>query len=122
MQYASRDHHPARHHNNRVTEEKVMGLLGKYKPARGGHAPGHLRDGLYAWIGNGADDELVKVGYDEVDIAVGQLLGALWNCTDVLPGGVRQDLADLGIAAGSVASAVRQLKPRLRRMVESYMR
>ncbi|MBI4269061.1 MAG: hypothetical protein HY615_01905 [Candidatus Rokubacteria bacterium] len=88
-----------------------MSLLGKYDPRRGGHAPGHLRDAFYAWIEDGAEAETVTVGYDDVEKPAAWLLGALWNCTDVVPGDVRQKVEGIVDArVGSVASAVRHLK------------
>jgi hypothetical protein len=80
----------------------------RYQPARGGHAPGHLREALYQWIENGASASFVLV--EETEVPAQTFLGLLWNCSDTLPSDVRQDLRRCGIDAGSVASAVRQLR------------
>ena len=94
-----------------------MSLTGKYHPARGGHAPGHLREALYEWIEDGASAETVTVGYDEVEKPAEWLLGMLWNCRDTLPGDVAQEVEDIVCArscievrVGTVAAAVRRLK------------
>jgi hypothetical protein len=76
-------------------------LRGKYVPARGGHAPGHLReafcaavDAYAAWE---ADDPIpeVEVGYNEVPMRIDDVFGLMWNCTDVMPGILGQQIGDL---------------------------
>ena len=58
----------------------------RFNPARGGHAPGHLRD----WF-----TELVKDEYDNSDpppLSLHRLCGLLWNCTDVMPSDLRDEV------------------------------
>jgi hypothetical protein len=66
----------------------------KFNPARGGHAPGHLRDWFCALV---IDDEtpaeMIGVGRD-----VAWLVGQLWDCTDVMP---RAACATLDLPDGS---------------------
>jgi len=64
-----------------------------YQPARGGHAPGHLRDAFQVWL-----DAWEMAGWDgynhpkvkthEINgkpAGLRWLTGQLWNCTDCLP-------------------------------------
>lgn len=75
----------------------------RYNPARGGHAPGFLRDPFCEWIGDGAKETTVEV--DEERRPLRWLVGQLWNCTDILPG---TECEDLDIPRGSTyAQAVR---------------
>ena len=57
----------------------------KYKPSRGGHAPGHLRDALLEYLDGDSESDTVTVGYEERVMPLKWLVGQLWNCTDVLP-------------------------------------
>lgn len=82
-----------------------------YLASRGGHAPGHLREALLEWIGNTEAFE-VAVGYSEMVKPIKWVFGQLWNCTDILPGSVVQDLQDIDIDVHerrTYASAVRKL-------------
>jgi hypothetical protein len=99
-----------------VRRDQTMLASGPYRrhsfnPARGGHAPGHLREMLYHWIDEQAmeGDVATTEGADE-SCAVDRLLGKLWNCTDTHPSDVVSRLRDFGIEAGGVASAVRAIK------------
>jgi len=49
---------------------------------------------------------------DEESFGVDWLLGQLWDCSDTLPSIVRTRLRDFDIEAGSVAAAVRAIKPK----------
>ena len=64
--------------------------MGKFNPARGGHAPDYLREAFQdaiAWDGELAKTVVIDdVGIDEEERSLGWLAGQLWNCTDVLPG------------------------------------
>jgi hypothetical protein len=53
----------------------------KYIAARGGHAPGHLREWLLSYV---EPDEHPDV--DEDRPALWALTGLLWNCTDIIGG------------------------------------
>ena len=71
----------------------------KYKPNRGGHAPGHLRDQLI---------ELIEEDIKPENYSVDTLYGKLWNCTDCAPGSMCDHV---GLPQGSsFAQVVRKLK------------
>jgi hypothetical protein len=78
-----------------------------FDAARGGHAPGHLREPFLDLIE--ATHSAAPVHREPPDPAViRQLTGQLWNCTDTLPGGYCQDL---GLPRGSsYAQAARRLR------------
>lgn len=79
----------------------------KYKPNRGGHAPGFLRDAFQEWVEEG-DQEKKTVIIDDEEKPLNWLLGQLWNCTDILPG---CDCMLLDIPSGSTyAQAVRSIR------------
>jgi len=79
----------------------------KYKPNRGGHAPGFLRDAFQEWVEEG-DQERKTVIIDDEKKPLNWLLGQLWNCTDILPG---CDCMLLDIPSGSTyAQAVRSIR------------
>ena len=78
-----------------------------YKPSRGGHAPGHLRDALLEYLDEGSDLDTVVVGEEERIVPLRWLVGQLWNCTDVLP---QEYCAMFDIRQGSTyAKAVRTI-------------
>ncbi|CAO4183532.1 BRA0787 family protein [Methylorubrum aminovorans] len=71
----------------------------RYKPARGGHAPGDLRNAFLeaieafeAWE-EGADEPTVDVRDRPVTIT--RLCGLLWNCSDTMPGSEQRVLEDM---------------------------
>jgi hypothetical protein len=73
----------------------------RYKPARGGHAPGHLRDEFCDWL----DRAQSRPGL--ATPAPSHRFRHLWNCTDILPG---THCNDLDLPPGSTyAQAVRLL-------------
>ena len=77
-----------------------------YKPNKGGHAPGHLRDAFCEWIEEGNSSMTIKL--DDEPKPLEWLLGQLWNCTDILPGTYCNELE---IPQGSTyAMAVRKTK------------
>jgi len=90
----------------------------RYNPARGGHAPGHLRNAFCDWweYPCGLDDrrqcpcdldELVSIGDYGDRRPVRWLVGRLWNCTDIMPGDICNDL---DLAPGSTyAQGVRRI-------------
>ena len=80
----------------------------KFNPARGGHAQGHLRDAFLEAVEVDDDNPVVAVGYDEVPMALSQLCGLLWNCTDVLPSHIC-DTLDLPLGS-TYAVAARALR------------
>jgi hypothetical protein len=83
-----------------------------YRPNRGGHAPGHLRDAFTDWVD--ADDyskDTVVVGDAKLVKPIRWLLGQLWNCTDIMPVMLCEDLE---VTQGSTyARAVRKLAQQL---------
>lgn len=62
------------------------GIAMRYKPNRGGHAPGHLREAFLQYLDEESDSEMITVGYEEDVMPLRWLLGHLRNCTDILPG------------------------------------
>ena len=101
----------------------------RYNAARGGPAPGHLREALLAclddsaaehWYDKLTDDETLIFHYVPMQIRWEKmtlrerarwLCGQLWNCTDILPG---MACADLDLPEGSTyARAVRKLRDEL---------
>ena len=86
-----------------------------YSPARGGHAPGDLRDAFAeavdafaAWRDGDAEP---RVEVRERPVPISALCGLLWNCRDALPSLLRTALEDAGFErCGSYASAARQMK------------
>jgi hypothetical protein len=70
---------------------QTMSILisSRYRPARGGHAPGDIRDAflvaleeLRGWA-PGTAEPTAEVRERQVPLSV--LCGLLWNCTDTLP-------------------------------------
>ena len=61
-----------------------------YRPNRGGHAPGDLREAFLTWAEEwwhsepGHEPQTVEVA--GVEKPIRWLLGQLWNCTDCVPG------------------------------------
>ncbi len=60
-----------------------------FNPARGGHAPGDIRDAFeeaieafQQWDG-GEPEPLVDVR--DQDVPISRICGLLWNCTDIMP-------------------------------------
>ena len=78
----------------------------RFNPARGGHAPGHLRDWFINYVETGElDEEMVEQGR-----TLRWLFGQLWNCSDIMPG---IDCDELDLPRGSTyARAVRSLRVR----------
>ncbi|UCC38765.1 MAG: hypothetical protein JSV96_13205 [Candidatus Aminicenantes bacterium] len=71
----------------------------KFSPAKGGHAPGYLRDAFHEYL------ETEQVVIDEVERPIKWLIGQLWNCTDIMPS---EYCSLLDIPSGSTyAQAVR---------------
>ena len=70
----------------------------RYNPARGGHAPGYLRSIFEDAVTEGWPDSLAELGdADEIPGSTATersrwLLGRLWNCSDVMPGALCDDL------------------------------
>lgn len=93
-----------------------------YNPARGGHAPGDVRDAFVEAIDafadwpDGAPEPTVEIR--EQDVPISAVCGMLWNCSDTLPSLLRSVLEDVGIErCGSYASAARQMKPAIAKQV-----
>ena len=78
----------------------------KYNPARGGHAPGYMRDGLLMALRKAGDNSKEEAWWNYLDMTFFDpmlmilwktwtpkqraiwLTGQLWNCRDILPGSV----------------------------------
>jgi hypothetical protein len=72
----------------------------KYKANRGGHAPGDLRDAFVYYLEQGKMDE-------DSNMTLRELIGKLWNCTDILPS---HECEQLNLPRGSTyAQAVRAI-------------
>jgi hypothetical protein len=101
----------------------------KYNPARGGHAPGHLRSGLLTALRQSWDNSNEETWWNYLDLTFFSLIqeirwdswtpkergiwliGQLWNCHDVLPGSI---CALAGLSQGSsYAQLVRQLRSQI---------
>ena len=91
-----------------------------YRPARGGHAPGHLREAFGnaveaydAWR-PGEPEPVVEI--DGEQHTVGKVFGLLWCCTDILPGhlvGMVNDQLGDNLGLHTYAAAARALKAKL---------
>jgi hypothetical protein len=68
----------------------------RYNPARGGHAPGHLRQAFLDYLDERDNhpslDDAIEAGTE--DRTLRWLIGQLWNCSDILPSGSRMTLKD----------------------------
>lgn len=69
----------------------MQSVLGNYSPARGGHAPSHLRDAfsdavdaIEQWA-PGEPEPIIYVGRSQEEWPVRKAVGVLWNCTDFMP-------------------------------------
>ncbi len=80
----------------------------RYKPNRGGHAPGHLRDAFVESLYT--DDPNIEV--DDTQRSVEWLCGQLWNCSDIMPG---EDCDSIELPRGSTyAKAARMILYRIK--------
>ena len=90
----------------------------RYSPARGGHAPGDVRDAFLEALEDmrgwrtGTPEPTAEVRGQAIPIS--RLCGLLWNCTDIMPGhacGDMQHVIDEFPNAGATyAQAARALK------------
>lgn len=72
---------------------------------RGGHAPEHVRDAFCAALEkfteweDGEPEPVVEfeVNYEPVEIGISRACTLVWNCTDVLPGGLVQQAEEAGL-------------------------
>ncbi len=90
------------------------------KLLRYGHAPGHVRDTFLAaaaaYVGWNAGEPEPEVGYEVADetrpIPISRACDLLWNCTDIIPGGVFRELQDCGLTIGrqTYAACARAMK------------
>jgi hypothetical protein len=91
----------------------------RYNPARGGHAPGHLRDAFEEWAYDTDSPSGDAALRQEVVMHNGHmrtldwLIGRLWNCTDIMPGSLCDQL-DL-LTGSTYAQGVRSVKEYLTR-------
>jgi hypothetical protein len=67
------------------------------------HAPGHIRDAFTEWIEDGTGPEI-----DGVPVSRRLVIGQLWNCTDIMPSSICDDL-DMPLGS-NYAQAVRRLE------------
>jgi hypothetical protein len=86
-----------------------------YNPARGGHAPGDVRDAFASAIEAydvwrfGAPEPTVELRDRQVPIS--RICGLLWNCSDTLPNLWCRYFEEWGeLAPGSYAGAARLLR------------
>jgi hypothetical protein len=69
---------------------------------KGGHAPGHIRDAfcnaMWAfidWDRNDPEPTIeVEIRYRPRKMTVSQVCGLLWNCSDILPGVLSEQIAE----------------------------
>ena len=85
-------------------------------PAKGGHAPGDVRDAFLEAITafmewkNGEPEPTVELREQQVPLS--KLCGLLWNCRDILPGHAVTELEDCAAEVGSwtYSAAARWMK------------
>src|SRR6202040_2902773 len=91
----------------------------KFSPATGGHAPGDVRDAFVAAVEafeQWEDGEPEPAGeLREPRIAISAVFGLLWNCSDILPGDLFDQIDDHSgvLKSRTYASAARYLKSRI---------
>lgn len=92
------------------TSAKALLAGSGYNPRRGGHAPGDLRDAFAAALDafaawkSGEPEPTVELRDEHVPISV--LFGLLWNCKDILPGHVFEQV--LGLVDRPLAHPMRR--------------
>ena len=90
-----------------------------YTPARGGHAPGDLRDAFCEAVDAYEDwkegDPEPTVELRDKQVLISTVFGLLWNCSDTLPGMVWKQACDLGAdevaKRGTYSAVARWMKP-----------
>lgn len=75
-------------------------IYSKFNPARGGHAPGDLRaafiDLVDTYVNGGEDDgPNPKTDLRGREVSLYELTGLLWNCRDIMPKSLCDDVRDL---------------------------
>jgi hypothetical protein len=98
--------------NSKTSKELAMS---KYK---GGHAPGHYRDcferaveAFMKWKGRGPEPMVeFEINYVPTKISVSQACGLLWNCTDILPGWIVDEIEELGLKSRTYAAGARAMR------------
>ena len=86
-----------------------------FNPARGGHAPGDLRNAFFnaveaydSWL-SGEQEPTVELRQQQLPIS--QVCGLLWNCTDTVPTILRSYFRDWDEPEpGSYSTAARLLR------------
>lgn len=76
---------------------------------RYGHAPGDLREAFAEAI----ELDLKEIEFRDHTISVERLCGLLWNCTDILPQWIANDLDEPRLA--TYAAAARECMSQIRR-------
>jgi hypothetical protein len=70
----------------------------RYSPARGGHAPGDLRDAFLeaaqAYFDKKPGEPEPTVELREQRVPISKVFGLLWNCTDQMPGCEADQIAE----------------------------
>ncbi|MBR0660475.1 hypothetical protein [Neoroseomonas oryzicola] len=89
--------------------------MSRFKPSRGGHAPGDLRDAFFELLDRFEDweegDPAPTIELRGNTLTAAALCGLLWNCTDILPYGHRELLSDAGFEGrGTFGCAARWLR------------
>jgi hypothetical protein len=82
-----------------------------------GHAPGHVRDAfltafevLDEWHGTGREPLVdFEINYEPVQITIGQACYLVSGCTDILPGGIRDQLEDFGLKMGTYSAGAKAM-------------
>jgi hypothetical protein len=96
-----------------------------------GHAPGHVRDAACAafeawasWNGTGPEPFVeYEVHYEPRQMRISQVCGFVWNCTDIAPGSVINQLLDEGLEiksrtyAACARAIIKDIKVRTARAV-----
>ncbi len=81
-----------------------------YKPSRGGHAPGHIREAFIEGVDQSFVSEFTLDSEIEGQegLTVRQAIGLVWNCTDIMPS---TECSTLELPIGSTyAQGARRLK------------
>ena len=70
-----------------------------YKPARGGHAPGDLRnaflEAIEAYEGWDEGQPEPEIEVRDRMMPISRVCGLVWNCSDIMPGMEQRQLEDL---------------------------
>ncbi|KAA2236964.1 hypothetical protein [Salinarimonas soli] len=99
-----------------------------YNPARGGHAPSHIRqafrdalDAYFTWEDGAPEPTVIVRG---VETPISRVCGLVWNCTDKMPHTSVDDARDLlsWVEAGRNVTTYGRAARMLRSKVEEALR